>query len=265
MADIRISDLTELTAVTDNDQFLVLDKDTDQEKWVGRDAIFGSLANLTDAEVTQLEAIGSTTISNTQWGYLGGLGSAPLEDSDLAANGGSVLESGSADHNSDLTNLQGGTTGEYYHLTSGEHSALTDSGDTTKVAGLNADQVDGSDVGTATNDVPTNNDLNGGGSVALARNGGVLAEQVVSTTQPTVGPAGQTWFRLDPQGSQIWSHSLHTDRVRSVFERNGVVYSGSSDNTVIAAVSDKHTYVSDGRNWINGTRLVTDREGGQLG
>ena len=51
-----------------------------------------NLANLTDAEVTQLEAIGSTTISNTQWGYLGGLGSAPLEDDDLVANGGSVPE-----------------------------------------------------------------------------------------------------------------------------------------------------------------------------
>lgn len=35
---------------------------------------------------------GGVSISSTQWGYLGGLDSAPLEDDDLAANGGTVPE-----------------------------------------------------------------------------------------------------------------------------------------------------------------------------
>lgn len=37
---------------------------------------------------------------------------------------------GTTDH-ADLTNLQGGTTGEYYHLTGAQHDDLTDGGDTT--------------------------------------------------------------------------------------------------------------------------------------
>jgi len=35
-------------------------------------------------------------------------------------------------------------------------------------------------------------------------------------------------------GSEIWSHSLHTSDVDSVHASNGVVYSGSSDDTVKA-------------------------------
>ena len=37
------------------------------------DALSDNLENLTDVEITQLEAIGATTISATQWGYLGAL------------------------------------------------------------------------------------------------------------------------------------------------------------------------------------------------
>jgi len=39
-----------------------------------------NLSNLTDAEVTQLENIGTVTITNTQWGYLGNMSAQPLED-----------------------------------------------------------------------------------------------------------------------------------------------------------------------------------------
>ena len=35
--------------------------------------------------------------------------------------------------------------------------------------------------------------------------------------------------------SESWSHSLHSNTVDSVFARDGVVYSGSQDNTVKAA------------------------------
>ena len=35
--------------------------------------------------------------------------------------------------------------------------------------------------------------------------------------------------------NESWSHSLHTNTVTSVFARDGVVYSGSSDDTVKAA------------------------------
>lgn len=43
------------------------------------------LGNLTTAEITQLLNINATTISATQWGYLGGLGAAPLEPNAPAA------------------------------------------------------------------------------------------------------------------------------------------------------------------------------------
>jgi hypothetical protein len=38
---------------------------------------------LTSAELNQLQAIDTVTISNTQWGYLGALASAPVEDNDI--------------------------------------------------------------------------------------------------------------------------------------------------------------------------------------
>ena len=128
---------------------------------------------------------------------------------------------------------------------------------------------------------------------------------IVSTEVPEVGGAGDVWARLDDSGSEIWTHELHSAAVWSVFERNGVVYSASddntvvaadaedgseiwthelhsatvwsvferngvvysasSDNTVIAAVSDPATWMSNGDEWLFQTRLVSDREGGQLG
>ena len=46
----------------------------------------------------------------------------------------------------------------------------------------------------------------------------------------------------------------------SVFERNGVVYL-SSAGSVIAAVSDPTTHVSDGNQWLLQARLGDEREG----
>ena len=61
------------------------------------------------------------------------------------------------------------------------------------------------------------------------------AQTIVQTLAPEPGEPGTVWMRLDEPGSQIWQHSLHSSTVLSVFERNGVVYSGSTDDTVIAA------------------------------
>ncbi len=56
------------------------------------------LQTLTTAEVDQLEAIDAVTINNTQWGYLGALGSTPMEadgsvamTGDLNMNGNDIL------------------------------------------------------------------------------------------------------------------------------------------------------------------------------
>ena len=57
---------------------------------------------------------------------------------------------------------------------------------------------------------------------------------IISTIEPSVADPGTTWARIDDPGSEIWSHSLHSGSVLSVFERNGVVYSGSGDTTVKA-------------------------------
>jgi outer membrane protein assembly factor BamB len=66
-------------------------------------------------------------------------------------------------------------------------------------------------------------------------------------------------------GSSIWSHSLHSDLVNSVFDRNGVVYSASSDNTVKAAVSVPSQYISNNGDWVFSNRIESQLEGGQLG
>ena len=92
-----------------------------------------------------------------------------------------------------------------------------------------------------------------------------LVGAVISTETPDIEPDGTQWLRLDDSGSEIWTHNLHSGGVWSVFERNGVIYSGSSDDSVVAAVSDPTTWISNGDEWLFQTRLVSDREGGQLG
>ena len=58
---------------------------------------------------------------------------------------------------------------------------------------------------------------------------------VIQKQMPDPGNPGTVWMRVGEAGDKIWQHGLHSDQVRSVFERNGVVYSGSDDNTVRAA------------------------------
>jgi len=81
-------------------------------------------------------------------------------------------------------------------------------------------------TGTDPEQVPTNADF-----------------RVISTETPSVGPIGKLWFRLDAPGSLIWEHNLHGGTVFSVFERNGVVYSGSSDDNVIAADAEDGSFI----------------------
>ena len=74
-----------------------------------------------------------------------------------------------------------------------------------------------------------------------ALSGGFDYVQDESTAPPTDDAA--VWAKINlgmnktnaDGGSEIWSHSLHSGNVRSVFERDGVVYSGSTDTTVKAA------------------------------
>jgi len=57
---------------------------------------------------------------------------------------------------------------------------------------------------------------------------------IIQTRMPAPADPGSVWMRLDEAGTEIWEHNLHSNDVNSVFERNGVVYSGSRDNSVIA-------------------------------
>jgi len=73
--------------------------------------------------------------SGTVWNYITpDEGTATwIEDLDVnyTWNGSSWVTFGSTQDHGGLASLQGGNTGEYYHLTSYQHSELTDGGDTT--------------------------------------------------------------------------------------------------------------------------------------
>ena len=67
------------------------------------DALSDDLENLTDGEVTQLEAIGATTISAAQWAYLGDLDQALKTTSNVSfgtVDCGAITSSGRAEINS---------------------------------------------------------------------------------------------------------------------------------------------------------------------
>ena len=90
-------------------------------------------------------------------------------------------------------------------------------------------------------------------------------------SEPSSGEEGKIWLPIDELvydwtqatgATEKWSHSLHSSLVRSVFVRDGVVYSGSFDDTVKAAeLTDENgdplevepdswqLQVSDGQEW----------------
>ena len=84
---------------------------------------------------------------------------------------------------------------------------------------------------------------------------------VSSTQEPPIDQAGQWWIRADEPGTSIWSHSLHSGSVLSVFERDGVVYSGSYDNTVIAADSSDGSEIWSHSLHSDSLRTVFERDG----
>ena len=58
-----------------------------------------------------------------------------------------------------------------------------------------------------------------------------------------------------------WSHSLHSNGVRSVFERDGVVYSGASDDTVVAADASDGSEIWSHELHSAAVRSVFERDG----
>ena len=113
----------------------------------------------------------------------------------------------------------------------------------------------------------------GDGSSWTAQSFGTEANPVPGTSffgsvawadQPTAYPdpqQGQMFVRYADSGSSIWSHSLHSDTVRSVFERDGVVYSGSYDNTVKAADAEDGTEIWSHSLHSDYVRTVFERDG----
>jgi outer membrane protein assembly factor BamB len=77
---------------------------------------------------------------------------------------------------------------------------------------------------------------------------------IIQSQMPAPADLGTVWMRLDEPGTVIWQHSLHSLLVWSVFERNGVVYSGSNDGTVIAADTSDGSLL-----WQHNLHIHTDR------
>jgi outer membrane protein assembly factor BamB len=84
---------------------------------------------------------------------------------------------------------------------------------------------------------------------------------IIQTQMPAPADPGTVWMRLDEAGSEIWQHSVHSGSVRSVFERNGVVYSGSADNTVIAADASDGNLLWQHSHHTGWVRSVFERNG----
>ena len=66
------SELPELTTIASADFVIVIDDTGTITKKITVDNLVGGLIDLTAAEIQQLQNIDATTISSTQWGYLGG-------------------------------------------------------------------------------------------------------------------------------------------------------------------------------------------------
>jgi hypothetical protein len=73
MASQKISQLTALTEAADADLFAIVDDSATATKKITKANLFGELNSLSDAEIQQIQNIGAVTITNAQWGYLGGL------------------------------------------------------------------------------------------------------------------------------------------------------------------------------------------------
>ena len=87
---------------------------------------------------------------------------------------------------------------------------------------------------------------------------------IVQTETPTVGPAGTDWKRVDDPGTKIWEHDHHgtsSARVMVVTERDGVVYSGSADETVAAADATDGTLLWQENHHTDRVRTITERNG----
>ena len=81
---------------------------------------------LTSVELDQLQNINTTTISTTQWGYLGALTSAPVEDGDI----GSTVQAYDAQLDT-LSTLSAGQAGDLVAITEAEYTQLQNIGSTT--------------------------------------------------------------------------------------------------------------------------------------
>lgn len=134
------------------------------EKWdgsswsaitLGLGDLSSNLTNLTNSEINQIANINSVSISNTQWGYLGGLSSAPLENDNLAQNGGTVPETNrsntytdaqtvnSDDFQSHFKAIRGSSFVAHYSVTGldGSGASITINDDADTIAGLIAQQT----------------------------------------------------------------------------------------------------------------------------
>ena len=88
------------------------------------------------------------------------------------------------------------------------------------------------------------------------------AKHYIQDEEPTDATDSDLWSELVPDFEPKFEHTHHSDRVWSVHESNGVVYSASADETVVAAdldgiefdsvtfnANDSVLKLSDGENW----------------
>ncbi len=131
--------------------------------------------------------------------FLKGSSTASLVESayDTSFTGSQISE-----HDS-LTGLDGGTAGEYYHLTHSQHDTLTDGASsdadalhTHKIAGFTSGTIDGATIATSDITVGSTKTLNvSGGTLELADNqisgdkveGGTIAATTITTLTSTTG------------------------------------------------------------------------------
>ena len=128
-----INGLTAITSADNTDELPIWDISASTTKKITKANLFGELNNLEAAEIQQLENIGATTISATQWGYLGAMTAQPLEaetDPIVGAINGIVKADGAG-------NISAAVAGTDYltDITGESISDLSDVGTTTYTDG----------------------------------------------------------------------------------------------------------------------------------
>lgn len=193
----------------------------------------------------------------------------------------SLIDLGTRNHN-DLQNIQGGTTSQYYHLTSAHHTDLTDSGDsslhyhsadralgsatgTLAVANGGTGQVTYTDgqilIGNSTGNTLAKTTITAGTGISVANGSGTITISATSSTVPAgvVAPyAGSS----APSGWLLcYGQAVSRTTYADLFTAIGTTY-GTGDGSTTFNMPDLRGRVAAGKDDMGGSSASRITSGG---